>query len=381
VQDGIFDNQVVEQIKLLRQVDPTLSLALLSGMPLVNRPLLKTRQLFYRDLQRIESQLAAAQIAFDYRWIPAVARWFHSQPYHFPFYSLGQLHYLRQIIITREIKIVHCRGYHAARVALLAKERYHLCCAVLFDTRGIFPEEGVFAGHFTQDSPAYRSWKQLEKWLLDRADAVVNVSDTFTTHVRSLTANESIATIYTSANLDLFQRKAPPSVIGPAAQLGPDERLTVRQRLGIDNETKVLVYSGSIGINQGWHRVNNLVALYQAFQQTFAQTKLLIITRSAHAALRSAFDSIPEIRISTYSWPEIPHKRRPPICKPRIMPRCPTGKSVPLSKNALDIPWSRRRRGSTLRWGCHCSSTVRWAQQRSWLRIMASAALTRPAKR
>jgi hypothetical protein len=136
----------------------------------------------------------------------------------------------------------------------------------------------------------------LEKWLLDRADAVVNVSDTFTTHVRTLTANEPIATIYTSANLDLFQRKVPPPVIGPAAQLGPDEQLTVRQRLGIGDETKVLVYSGSIGINQGWHRVNNLVALYQAFQQTFAQAKLLIITRSPHAPLCSALDSIPAIQ-------------------------------------------------------------------------------------
>ncbi|MEZ4677701.1 MAG: glycosyltransferase [Caldilineaceae bacterium] len=291
VQDGIFDNQVLEQLKLLRRTDPSLSLSLLSGMPLINRPLLKTRQSFYQDIERIRRELAAAQIDFAYRWIPAIARWFHSQPYHFPVYALGQLRYLRNVIRTKKIQVVHCRGYHAARLALLAKDRYRLTCSVIFDTRGLFPEEGVFAGHFTQDSAAYRFWKKQEKWLLDRADAVVNVSDTFTTHVQTLTSNPRLATIYTSANLELFQRNAIPGACDAAS--GVEARLAQRRALNIDDVTKVLVYSGSIGVDQGWHRVKNLAALFQAFQQAFDRTKLLIVTRGSHAALRTALDQIP----------------------------------------------------------------------------------------
>lgn len=291
VHNGIFDNQVLEQLKLLQKVDPTLSLMLCSGMPLVNQPLLKRSQAFYQDLQRIKSQLHAVDIQFVFRWIPAVARWFHSQPHHFRFYTIGQLHYLSRLVAANDIDIIHCRGYHATRLALLAKECYQLTAAVIFDTRGLFPEEGVFAGHFAQESQAYARWKREEKWLLDRADAVVNVSDTFTTHVRTLTDNPRVETIYTSVNLDLFQRPTTVAEIADTAGTIPQER-NGRQQLGIDNETRVLVYLGSIGIDHGWHRLDNLIALYQAFRQAFPKTKLLIITRSAHAALRAVLEQI-----------------------------------------------------------------------------------------
>lgn len=275
VNDGLFNNQVLEQLKQIRREDERLPMHLLSGMPLGNRYLVKGRSAFYAELAKIRAQLATAQIGFAYRWIPAVARWFHSQPYQFPFYSVGQLRYFAQHIQQHGINLVHCRSYHATRLALLARARYRLPYKVIFDTRGMFPEEAVLAGYFSATSPAYQRWKAVEQWLLTHADAVVNVSATFTDYIRTLTTNPQVQTISTSTNLDLFRPN-------------PATRANQRVTLGFTPQDKVLLYVGSLGTKRGWHNLANLLAVYQLFQGEFPQSKLLIVTRSPHAPLIEA---------------------------------------------------------------------------------------------
>ncbi len=273
--DGLFSNQVLEQLKQMRQLADALPMRLLSGIPLGNRYLLKQRAPFYAELAKIRAHLTAAQIGFVYRWIPAIARWFHSQPYQFPLYTVGQLGYLAQMTQSQRINILHCRSYHATRLALLARARYRLPYKVIFDARGMFPEEAVLANYFTEASPAYRRWKTVEQTLLDQADAVVTVSATFTEYLRSLTHNPQIHTIATSANLELFR---------PNAEL----RRSQRQLLQFTDADKVLLYVGSLGTKRGWHNLANLIAVDRVFRSEFSSTKLLIVTRSPHTPLREA---------------------------------------------------------------------------------------------
>ncbi len=275
--NGIFDNQVLELLKQLVKTDDTLRLTLLSGIPFINQRLLSDRKQFFTEMEAIERQLNDNRIDFAYRWIPAVARWFHSQPYQFPFYSVGQQQFLFTFLTSRNIQTIHCRGYHATRLALLTRKKYGENWQIIFDTRGLFPEEGVYAGHFSAQSNAYRVWKKVERHLLDEADAIVNVSTTFSTYIRTITSNASIHTIHTTTNLAIFSGKSA-------------ERESVRQSLKIPDGTKVLVYLGSIGADQGWHRIASLIALFQAFQQTFPEALLLIITRSAQEQLRAELD-------------------------------------------------------------------------------------------
>ncbi len=278
VYDGLFNNQVLEQLKQIRSQAENLPMQLLSGLPLGNRYLVKGRAQFYAELAKIEAQLTASRIGFAYRWIPAVARWFHSQPYQFPFYSVGQLGYLAKLVQQRGINLVHCRSYHATRLALLARARYRLPYKVIFDTRGMFPEEAVLAGYFTATSPAYHQWKSVEQELLRAADAVVNVSPTFTEYISTLTTNPNLHTIATSTNLDLFQPN-------------PALRQAARQLLDLTDEDKVLLYVGSLGTKRGWHNIDNLIALYRVFHAAFPQSRLLIVTRSPHAPLAEALQA------------------------------------------------------------------------------------------
>jgi glycosyltransferase involved in cell wall biosynthesis len=279
VYDGLFNNQVLEQLKQIRKQDGTLPMHLLSGIPVGNRYLVKRSANFYSEIAKIRAQLIAAHIGFSQRLIPAVARWFHSKPYQFPVYTVGQMGALARLIRGRGINIIHCRSYHATRLALLTKKRYQLNCRVIFDTRGMFPEEAVLAGYFTQESPAYRRWKAEEQWLFDEADAVVNVSATFTEYVASCTHNPNLHTIATSTNLALFQPN-------------PAERQSQRQQLQIAERTKVLVYLGSLGTKHGWHNIANLLAVFRIFRQQFPESILLIVTRSPQAPLVAALQEV-----------------------------------------------------------------------------------------
>lgn len=283
INSGLFDNQVFEQLKQIRQQEPALKLALLSGMPLLNQYIVKKRATFFTKLDAIQAQLHAHEIDFSTRWIGVVARWFHSQYYQLPLYIIGQQRFLYKYVTKQQVNLVHCRGYHATNLALRAKAKYGLDYKVIFDTRGMFPEESVFAQYFTAQSRSYQRWKQLEKWLLDHADAIVNVSGTFSDHVRTLTTNPQIYTIYTSTNLAIFQPD-------------PERRQAVRAALGIAAAEKVLVYLGSIGVHDGWHRTANLIAQFQAFQQTFPHARLLVITRASHQALQAEFDQVASLR-------------------------------------------------------------------------------------
>jgi len=275
VYDGLFNNQVLEQLKQIRRQDKQLPMRLLTGIPLGNRYLVKGGWRFYREIAKIRQQLNAAQIDFGYRWLPAVARWFHSQPYQFPFYSVGQLGFLAGLVKRQGINLIHCRSYHATRIALLARGFYGLPVKVIFDTRGMFPEEAVLAGYFPAASPAYQRWKVIEQHLLDGADAIVNVSATFTEYIQTLTTNPQVQTISTSTNLELFR----PNPVARASQ---------RATLGFTPQDKVLLYVGSLGTKRGWHNLANLLAVYQVFQGEFPQSKLLIVTRSPHAPLQEA---------------------------------------------------------------------------------------------
>lgn len=273
--DGLFNNQVLEQLKQIRQLASTMPIHLLSGMPLGNRYWVKNRAAFYAELAKIRAQLAALQISFEHRWIPAIARWFHSQPYQLPFYTVGQMSYLAKLVEQRQINLVHCRSYHATRLALLTRLRHQLSYKVIFDARGMFPEEAVLAHYFMEESPAYRRWKAIEHMLLDQADAVVAVSATFADYLRGLTRNPQIHTIATSTNLELFR---------PNAEL----RRNQRQLLQFTAADKVLIYVGSLGTKHGWHNLANLIAVDRVFRSEFSPTKLLIVTRSPHAPLRAA---------------------------------------------------------------------------------------------
>ncbi len=274
IENGIFKNQVLDQLKLIKKERPNANIFLLSGLPLVNMRLIKRTRYFLKELRKIEAECSNHGIIFKYRFITGLSPWFYTPPQKFWLFDFTQKKFLKKFIVGNSISIVHCRSYTPTRLALDVRKKYKLSYKVIFDTRGNFPEEGLLKSHL--DSEGYISWKKMEKDLLDNADAVVNVSSTFTEHVKKISTNSNVYTIYTSTNLSSFY------------PLSQNEKSKLRRSQKISEHEKVLVYLGELS-EIGWHQTSTLIAAYKAFKKAFVKTKMLIITHNKRDELEKAF--------------------------------------------------------------------------------------------
>jgi|GEM_PF-938659 glycosyltransferase involved in cell wall biosynthesis len=285
--NGIYRNQVIGQLKAIKKAEPRANVCLLIGGPFLRlavrellieipllRRILKSNARNKTDTDLLEKDLKGSGIGLVTREtiiFPSI----YLNATLLLFFPAFHLHFFKRLSQRREINLVHCRSYSAALIALLTKTVFRLPYKVLFDTRGLVPEEGVLRDAFPVSSLSYRLWKRVEKWLLNGADAIVNVSETFSEHIAGITANKNIFTIYTSVDTSAF--------------LGNTDGLAdLEQELNLQDK-KVLVFMGSIS-EKGWYTVTDIVSFYSIFREVFASAKLLIISPSFRSTVLRLMD-------------------------------------------------------------------------------------------
>jgi glycosyltransferase involved in cell wall biosynthesis len=261
---GIFESQVFRKLEYLSK-SSAYKFFVLSGIP-VGKKFLSDSTSYQQKLYNIKQRFSSLGILFSHRNIIKISPHFHA-----PWWAVWSLHFphilfFKRYIERHQIDLVHCRSYHSALLALLTRAVFHMKYKVLFDTRGLVAEEGVLIGAYAEGSLSYRFWRFIEKHLLDASDAVVNVSDNFTEHVKQISCNSNMHTIFTGVDTSVF-----------ASDL--EKRDRVGRQLGIAENVKVLAYSGSLG-EKGWHSPVLLAEVYSAFKSCFADTRLLIISTS-----------------------------------------------------------------------------------------------------
>lgn len=261
---GIFESQVFSKLTYLSGFNRH-RFFVLAGIPL-GKKYLTDAKAYKNKLDEIRSRFIANNISFSHRRVFKVSPNFHAQWWALWMLHLPHLLYLRRYIKKQRVHVLHCRSYHAALLGVLTRKIFRMNYKIVFDTRGLVPEEGVLIGAYREGSLSYRLWKCVEKRLFDEADAIVNVSDTFSAHVREISANSNVYTIYTGVDSRIFVKDS-------------GKRNEANRILGIDEKVKVLVYSGSLG-EKGWHSPELLANVYVSFKECFSKTKLLIISRS-----------------------------------------------------------------------------------------------------
>jgi glycosyltransferase involved in cell wall biosynthesis len=189
-------------------------------------------------------------------WVLLIFPWMH-------------LWFLRNQIVKQRIDVIHCRSYIATLLAVLCRSVFRLHCRIVFDARGLLPEEGVATGWFRHGSLTDRLWNQIEKILVRAADQTVVVSNTFAQYWREKYKSERISVIPLCVNLDEISAVFDSVAV---AETG--------------NE-KTLVYLGSISEN-GWHSPEYLAKLYRCFRQRYDQSRLLVITSEVEHVVRDA---------------------------------------------------------------------------------------------
>lgn len=167
--------------------------------------------------------------------------------------------------------ILHCRSYMATVIALSIKLVFP-DLRVVFDPRGFWPEEGVVEGKWSETSLAFRLWKRIEKYVINRSHTTIALSESFAEHIHNIDSQAICQIICTSVDVEKFK-------------LARGQREQRRKQLGFD-DSKVFVYNGSLG---SWHDPELLARIYGSLRQAAGHTKLLVLTTYNKQKLEAVF--------------------------------------------------------------------------------------------
>ena len=263
VNNSIFNNQVINQIKQIQNSYKDVDVTLIIGFPLFpylvkhRRDKKKRNEIFSFLMELRKQQVIKVKVFYN-----IFAFSFNSKFYFFPLHYLFGLFSFLFLQRKQRFDIIHCRSYHACFVGCITKSVYKYP-KVIFDTRGRFPEEGVFRGSYTEASYSFRFWKKIEKYLLKTSDSIVNVAHTFSDILEQeypFIKNKNF-TIYTSTN----------------TQVAASEK-----KMKAGNK---LVFIGEISFNGGYN-ITDIVDFYLIYREIVFNPSLIIITKSDRQPIR-----------------------------------------------------------------------------------------------
>jgi glycosyltransferase involved in cell wall biosynthesis len=178
--------------------------------------------------------------------------------------------YVRQLIAREKFDVLHCRVHVPAMIGALARKLSRRKPKMLFDIRGLFPEEYTDAGIWPENGWLFKTAKRLDRWLMKESDGFVVLTE----KARQLLFAESEATGFDWAG-------RPVAMIPCCADFGrfsgdgENLRAETRQRLGVGDRT-VAAYVGSFG---GWYLSEELFDFLRIARENDPDIFVLILTQ------------------------------------------------------------------------------------------------------
>ncbi len=185
--------------------------------------------------------------------------------------------------------IVHCRGYISAIIGRNLQKKYGL--KFIFDMRGWWPDEKLESGFWSSFmyQPVYRYFKRLERNFFYYCDFAVSLTYKGKEEIQKqrLADAGKIGVIPTCVDFDIFKHST------------PEFRLRIRKKLGISEDEKVFVYSGSLGGN---YDPQTLIDVFLSFQQIYPESFLLILSKDLISLdIREMFTNAGITRMTIYN--------------------------------------------------------------------------------
>lgn len=170
------------------------------------------------------------------------------------------------LVARHHIGLIHARSYVAALIGLQVKRLTG--AKLLFDMRGLWPDERVDGNIWPKDGAVYRGVKRLERRLLAGADHIVTLTHASRDVIAGFDALAGKATpidvIPTCADLDRFR---------------PDPR--------VQKDGFVLGYVGSVGT---WYRFDMVLECFRLILDRRPEARLLVINRGEGAIIAESLD-------------------------------------------------------------------------------------------
>lgn len=283
---GVFGSQVLTQFIETGKQMPESEFYFISGVPVIHSGLVREKLKYKEEKDKIKAKLGDIKFI----WVPifCTQNVVYSSRHFFNFLVYGADILLKRHLLKIKPDIVHCRSYGAAWVALKVREKYKLNYKIIFDARGLYPEEHALKNGFSSDNKNYLFLKNIEKKLLSESELTIAVSDTMKTYFESLHAKK-VECIYLSANTEKL--------------------FTEREK---NKDEVVFGYVGALS-ESTWHRTSELLKLYKKLRLTVKNPKIHIITTSSHQDVKEMFKEIPDSEIylsSTRTVDELKEKMK-----------------------------------------------------------------------
>lgn len=266
VNNTLFNNQVIDQIKKIKERHPSeVDITLIVSFPILAylrakgnyRKSYREAKSFFRKLHQDNNfDLILLNTFFGFN--------FNAKKWLIPFHYVDN--YLKLVYLQRKhrFQIFHCRSYHATRMGI-AMKRIFKNVKVIFDARSKFPEEGIFRKSYERESASFRTWKKIERRLMERSDAIISVSHTMSEILQEEYPfiKDRSYTIYTSTNT---------SVIDKVKNAAP--------------RTNALAFIGEV-TDKGVYSIFDILDFYKVYRNAVADATLVIITQSDHSAVKA----------------------------------------------------------------------------------------------
>lgn len=198
-----------------------------------------------------------------------------------------------------QFDIIHCRSYISALAGQRLKKKYKV--PFVFDMRGFWADERVDGKLWNLKHPIYRIiyqfFKKKEKEFLKEADAIVSLTEA------------GLMEMKTWQIRDIEKKTTIIPCCVDVAHFSPstnaDKATSLKKRLKIDPEAKVLGYVGSIGT---WYMLDEMLDFYLVFRQQNPKSVFLFISGESRENIltRSNDKGIPAEEIMVES---VPHQQ------------------------------------------------------------------------
>jgi glycosyltransferase involved in cell wall biosynthesis len=278
---GVYGSQVLKQLRAIQDAIPSSEFLLVAGLPIVFSGIIREKFGYIKELRKVRHSLGNIKLCLLPVWAPQNFGLSHAGWKYFHFMSDR---ILSSLVKKNAPDIVHCRSYHSAFAAIQARKHSGLNYKIIFDARGLFPEESLFRRAKNERSDAdYHELKKIEQYLLNECDVTISVSDTMKFHYQKIGVNDC-RTIYLSA---------------------PAKILKKSKSIHQTRDKQTLCYVGALS-NQTWHKPKMLFEVYKKYRQCVDTPHLLIITKSDYQSILKQRGDIPleEIEITSISTPE-----------------------------------------------------------------------------
>lgn len=209
------------------------------------------------------------------------------------FFTLFEgINFLKKYIKTHAIDIVMPRSTMPAIMVNRLKKRNY---KILFDADGLPIEERIDFSALNKKSFLYNFLKKEEQSMLIKADTVITRTEkSIDFHLKALGNNlsEKFFVVVNGRDVNFFKPNN-------------DQNELVRETLGLKGDTKVFIYSGSLGPQYGW---DIMLKIFKGYLEINYNSVLLILTGNTdfaqkripaalqnHVIIKSVpFDEIPK---------------------------------------------------------------------------------------